>query len=175
MSIEFENKYVVVKRDDIEKYLNSIAQRNMYRYLGTIEAARKAGGKKNNTYLVVNTDEPYAGEVARIMQAHGHFTPGGEIVVETEKANEPEDAADKNNGREFITKEQAIALLPNGENIHTFRQAGPTLIGADWEREDIIAAMDKYRFELTGPAASSMGHGMAFEDEYGLVFVETKE
>jgi len=77
MSIEFENKYIVVKRDDIKKYLNSIAQKNLYRYLGAIEAARKAEGKKNNTYLVVNTDEPYAGEVAQIMQRHGHFTPGG--------------------------------------------------------------------------------------------------
>jgi hypothetical protein len=85
MSIEFENKYIVVKRDDIKKYLNSIAQKNLYRYLGAIEAARKAEGKKNNTYLVVNTDEPYAGEVAQIMQRHGHFTPGGEIVVETKR------------------------------------------------------------------------------------------
>lgn len=79
------------------------------------------------------------------------------------------------NDREYITKEQAIALLPDGEYIHTYRQIGPNLIGADWERSEIINAMDKYKFELTGPLASSMGHGMAFEDEHGFLFIATKE
>ena len=30
-------------------------------------------GKKENTYLVINTDEPYADEVIAILKRHGHW------------------------------------------------------------------------------------------------------
>lgn len=74
----------------------------------------------------------------------------------------------------ILSIEEAIAKLPDGEYIHTFRQAGPALIGADWSREDMMKAIDKFTFELTGERATSIGHGMAFCDEHGWVFVETK-
>ncbi|MEN6312754.1 MAG: hypothetical protein ABFD25_00745 [Clostridiaceae bacterium] len=74
-----------------------------------------------------------------------------------------------------LSPADAIALLPDGEYIHTFRQAGPTLIGADWERNDMIKALNKYEAEVTGEQAQAMNHGMAFCDDYGWVFVETKK
>lgn len=101
MSIEFENKYVVIKRDDIEKYLSNEGKKALYHCLDSLIDSRRHDGKQENNYLVINTNEPYAGEIAQIMQRHGHFTPGGAIGVWTEKADELD------NGREFITKEQA--------------------------------------------------------------------
>ncbi len=79
------------------------------------------------------------------------------------------------NERIVLTKEQAINMLPNKEMIHTFRQGGPTLIGADWDKKDLIEAINKYEVELTGEQARSMGHGMALYDEHGWLFIETKK
>lgn len=74
----------------------------------------------------------------------------------------------------FLTAEQAIAMLPDKAEIHTYRGAGPVLLGADWGREDLIVAMKKSKtIEVTGPMAQSMNHGIAFFDDHGAVFVET--
>lgn len=60
-----------------------------------------------------------------------------------------------------ITKEQAISVLPDGETIHTFLNPGFGLVGADWERDDILDKIEKSDVvELTGPGARGMGHGM---------------
>lgn len=42
------------------------------RILDKISKAREAIGKKDNTYLVVNIDEPYAYKVAELMEQYGH-------------------------------------------------------------------------------------------------------
>lgn len=78
------------------------------------------------------------------------------------------------NGRITLSIQEAFALLPDGEYIHTFRQAGNALLGADWERREILKAFNKYEVEVTGEHAQSIGHGVAFCDEHGWVFVETK-
>lgn len=79
------------------------------------------------------------------------------------------------NEKQFLTTEEVFARLPDEEYVHTFRQARDgTLLGADWERREMIKAINKYQFEVTGKQAQSMGHGMAFCDEYGWVFVQTK-
>ncbi len=79
--------------------------------------------------------------------------------------------------REFITVDQAIAMLPeNSERIHTFRQSGGgVLIGCDWDRVDIIKAIHKAKSrELSGYTATRMHHGLCITDESGPLFVETK-
>jgi hypothetical protein len=73
-----------------------------------------------------------------------------------------------------LTKVEALAMLPDKKSIHTFRNSDIALIGADWTRKEIIEMMDIYDFELTGEQATSMGHGMAFKDELGWLFIETK-
>jgi len=85
--------------------------------------------------------------------------------------NDPEDY------RVAITPAEAISMLPDGDSIHTFRQAafGGTLLGADWDRTDILDALRKYSAELTGEIATDMGHGLAFADPTGYVFVQTKQ
>lgn len=66
-------KYVVVKSDDIERLFHSSIQRGFRAVLDTIRLAREMEDKKENTYLVINTDEPYADEVIEIMKRHGHW------------------------------------------------------------------------------------------------------
>jgi len=76
--------------------------------------------------------------------------------------------------RVVLTIEQAENLIADGEYVHTFRQGGFMLIGADWKREDILEALKIYPPELSGVSATSIGHGLVFIDKAGPVFVETK-
>lgn len=81
--------------------------------------------------------------------------------------------------RRFITAEEAIGLLPEGENIHTFYNEFWGLIGADWSREEVIDKLKKSdKIEITGEIARSMNHGLAvFNNDTKLqseiLFVET--
>ena len=81
----------------------------------------------------------------------------------------------------YITAEQAISVLPDGDTVHTFYNPGFGLVGADWSKEDIT---DKLRrsdiIELTGPAARGMGHGMCVYNkdtkwQSDILFIETDE
>jgi hypothetical protein len=78
-------------------------------------------------------------------------------------------------GVTLLTYGEAVALLPDGERIHTFLDAG-VLVGADWGRAKILrllAATD--RREVTGPAAQAAGHGLAAYREDGVpVFIRTR-
>ncbi len=79
--INFENKYIVVKREDAEKYLNEIEQVALDAILTKINANRHYEGKKKNEYLVVNSNEDYAYKIALIMKEHGHYTQSGNIKI----------------------------------------------------------------------------------------------
>ena len=69
-----KKKFTVFKDEDIMKYLDAEQLNAMEDIELTIGYGRKAEGKKvNNTYLVINTDEPYAGQVASIMDKYGHW------------------------------------------------------------------------------------------------------
>ena len=70
---------------------------------------------------------------------------------------------------------QAVAMLPDKQEIHTFRLSRVALIGADWDRSEIISAIKKYGVELSGPNASGMGHGMVLTDSNGFLFIETRK
>ena len=66
-------KFVVFKKEDLhyldgDEYENFLACQDAI-YLGLIK------DKKNTdkSYLVINTDEPYAKEVIDIMQSYGHY------------------------------------------------------------------------------------------------------
>lgn len=45
--------------------------------------------------------------------------------------------------RRFITPEEAEALLPDGNEVHTFYQMGNALMGADWDKSEIIEELSK--------------------------------
>ena len=63
-------KYLVLKHEDIEKYLNRQSQYELSLLCKTIETMRKLDGKDINNYFVVNADEPYANEVREIIKKH---------------------------------------------------------------------------------------------------------
>lgn len=75
--------------------------------------------------------------------------------------------------RVHLTYDQAVALLPPGDRIHTFRGTLPLMIGADWPREKLLAHIREHGAELSGPGATGMGHGLALIDSVGLLFIET--
>lgn len=76
--------------------------------------------------------------------------------------------------RVFLTYDQAVAMLPDGDTIHTLINAGGAIIGADWNRISILEELAQHKPELSGTIATSMGHGIVFERGGDYVFVETK-
>lgn len=68
-----KDKFLVVKRRDLYNFLNSDHQKTLTYLLEEVASSRRATGKKENTYLVINTDEPYADEVIEIMKRNGHW------------------------------------------------------------------------------------------------------
>lgn len=81
--------------------------------------------------------------------------------------------------KRYLTAEEAISILPDGDEIHTQIQKGMMFIGADWSREDIIDKIQKSEIrEITGPVARGMGHGLVLYNrdakyQSDLLFVET--
>ena len=62
-------KYIVLKVEDVPGY----AKDDLVKVIGAVMKKRKDAGKEgNNTYFVVNADEPYAQEVRDIIiREHG--------------------------------------------------------------------------------------------------------
>ncbi len=77
-------------------------------------------------------------------------------------------------GRIVLSKEDARKCLVDGERIHTFRGTGFTMIGANWDREDILTTIEEYDVEISGEIAQSMKHGICLKDHHGWLFIETK-
>jgi|GEM_PF-1305312 len=64
-------KYLVLKNEDIEKYTGNLFKAALEKAIHSIRYQRSSAGKTvDNTYLIVNTDEPYAGQVADMIEAH---------------------------------------------------------------------------------------------------------
>lgn len=71
--MKWYGKYIVIKTQDIKDYLQG-SDANMLMYLyKRIERCREWEGKKKNNYVVVNTDEPYADIVERIIEMGEEF------------------------------------------------------------------------------------------------------
>lgn len=80
--------------------------------------------------------------------------------------------------REWLTPLQAIALLPDGDTIHTFRNSDIMLIGCDWKRSEIIKALSEAgpeEIEIGGEQCRRMKHGLVLWQGKRPLFIETKE
>ena len=55
-----EEKYLVLKLDDIGKYLSPVAKDQLKHICARIGLGRTNDGKEDNHYVVVNEDEPYS-------------------------------------------------------------------------------------------------------------------
>lgn len=84
--------------------------------------------------------------------------------------------------RYYLNYDEAVSLLPNGDNIHTFYNASFGLMGADWSREEILKKLKEADIviELTGEQSKSMKHGMCAYNKKAkwqseILFIETDE
>lgn len=66
-------KFSVFKNEDVEQL--TLGEKVALGHIAeSIEDNRRAEGKNpRNTYLVINTDEPYADEVIAILKRNGHW------------------------------------------------------------------------------------------------------
>ncbi|MFB9273401.1 hypothetical protein ACFQMJ_28345 [Cohnella cellulosilytica] len=71
-----KRKYIVHKIEDVQKHL-SMEQRAQLGVIGaTIDSRRINAGKapaSNNSYIVINTDEPYTPQIVEILKRYGHW------------------------------------------------------------------------------------------------------
>lgn len=81
-AIRFDNKYLVLKWDDILEFLKDGKSSELEGFVEIINDGRQRAGKADNEYLVLKTTEPYAHTVAQIMKMYGHYGKDGEIVVQ---------------------------------------------------------------------------------------------
>ena len=77
--------------------------------------------------------------------------------------------------RVFLSFDEAVKMLPDGEYIHTFRNPAVGLVfGSDHDRTELLEKMKKSVLELSGEAATAMKHGLCLIDETGPLFIATK-
>lgn len=78
--------------------------------------------------------------------------------------------------RIFLTNDEAIELLGNAEQTHTFRSGNSILLGADWDTEELkntIKSLPEGRVEIGGEQCMKMGHGLVvWTSENDPLFVE---
>lgn len=75
--------------------------------------------------------------------------------------------------REPVPFAEAVAMLPEGPMVHTFRASPGMMLGADWDRQTVIGAMAECGVELAGPMATAMGHKLVLFDPKPL-FIEVR-
>ncbi len=63
----YEDKFVVVKINDADEYLDETEKMNLVYLLKKITDGRKEAGKGVNTYYVCNQDEPYGNNVRGVI------------------------------------------------------------------------------------------------------------
>lgn len=79
-------------------------------------------------------------------------------------------------GKIILTYKEAIKRLKKRGRIHTFRNTANMLIGADWDRIDLLYALKKAKeIHQSGEQAKGMGHGLAIMNNESWLFIETKK
>lgn len=75
-----------------------------------------------------------------------------------------------------LTYDAAVAMLPDGDEIHTIMGSLRFLVGADWSREAVLSAMRESPELCTAePIMAEMGHGLAVYHGDHWVFVQTAD
>lgn len=65
----------------------------------------------------------------------------------------------------IITYKQGKSLLKKGEKIHCFIPS-VALIGADWDRKEVLKLLKDNEIQLAGKIATSMCHGIFCEGKF---------
>lgn len=66
-------KFLVLKIEDFFTYLHEDDQIIFDELFDKVNNGRKADYKKDNEYLVINTDEPYINEIIDILKKNNHW------------------------------------------------------------------------------------------------------
>ena len=66
--MKLEQKYLVLKRADIDAALSDREKKELRRLVSRVAVYRMEQGKPDNSYVVVNLDEPYASQVLALME-----------------------------------------------------------------------------------------------------------
>lgn len=66
-------KYVVLKLEDCNKYLDDLGQMALDLICQTIVDGRYEDGKKFNEYIVINKDENYINDIINVLKNNGHW------------------------------------------------------------------------------------------------------
>ena len=74
----------------------------------------------------------------------------------------------------FLSYEQAVSLLPEGDNVHVFLNPNGVLLGADWSRKSVLDMLQVGESQLGGGMCLSMGHGLVCKNEGRFHFVATR-
>lgn len=65
----------------------------------------------------------------------------------------------------ILTPAEAESLLADGDSIHNFIQAGPMIVGCDYDRADAIKAFQStVSIEIGGDGCKRMGHAIVVWD-----------
>ena len=76
-----------------------------------------------------------------------------------------------------LTYDEAVALLPGGDSIHTLLDGGFAFISEDWDRPRVLALLAATRRREAIPGPRDAGHGLAaYMPVTGHhVFIETRK
>lgn len=74
-----------------------------------------------------------------------------------------------------LTIEQALAMLPEGNEIPVLMQEGIRQSTTHIPRELIVGAIQTGSALLTGPSAQAAGYDLAFELPSGHLFIKTRK
>jgi len=79
--------------------------------------------------------------------------------------------------KRMVTADEAINLLNEDEQIHTYRNSSGILLGADHNREVLIKDIRKWEktLQIAGDMARKIKHALILKDEVGYLFIETNE
>jgi hypothetical protein len=171
--------YDATRQDVIDYYVKKAAKeakRDAKRTLDLIEEDPcKAYYQFAMTFAEANaTSKAHGGEV---LDGPVDEKVLAELTAAWGDAEDEDEGIGMNDEPELLTCDEAAALLPDGDRVHTFLNPGGILVGADWDRAEILTLLrDSPRREVTGPEAQSFGHGLAALREDGtIVFIATRQ
>lgn len=79
-----------------------------------------------------------------------------------------------NQDRLTLNVNQAISMLPEEGDIHTYRSTGFALLGFDLPRKFILELIRTRTCEIGGEQCKRFNHGLVIHDD-GPLFVQCKE
>ncbi len=76
----------------------------------------------------------------------------------------------------FLTAAEATGVLADGDRIHTFANSAGMLVGADWDRSDVVEHFEEVgEVQVGGAMCRNMGHALCTMTGRRLFFAHDEE